>query len=210
MSAAVLIRHGETMWNRQGLYQGQLDSPLTETGVRQARSLAARLAKTNFACLVSSDSGRTRATAELIAETTGLEIKTDPRLRERHLGVFQGLIKTEIAARFPEEYESYTRGAADYAIPGGESAHQVQDRMVECLNEWREDSQRCIVVSHGGALNVLLRYVLGLPLSGLRPFKLFNTAYNRIVFEDDRWQVETLGDISHLEGLSARDEETSG
>ena len=210
MSAVVLIRHGETEWNHRGLYQGQLDSPLTDTGVRQARALAARLGKTNFSCLVSSDSGRTRRTAELIAEATGLELHTDPRLRERHLGIFQGLVKTEIATRFPEEYEAYTRGAADYAIPEGESAHQVQYRMVECLNEWREDGRRRIVVSHGGALNVLLRYVLGLSLSGLRPFKLFNTAYNRIVFEDDRWQVETLGDISHLEGLDARDEETSG
>jgi 2,3-bisphosphoglycerate-dependent phosphoglycerate mutase len=209
MNSAVLIRHGETEWNRDGLYQGQLDSPLTATGIRQAQAMAARLAGKKFDALLSSDSGRTRHTAEIIAQSIGLDIRTDPRLRERHLGIFQGLVKNEIATRYPDEYEAYTRGASDYAIPGGESAHQVQDRMVACLREWRSAAETLVVVSHGGALNVLLRYILGLSLSGLRPFKLLNTAYNRIVFEDDRWQVETLGDISHLDGINALDEATA-
>src|SRR5262245_45575580 len=103
----ILLRHGETVWNLEGRYQGQLDSPLSTAGVTQARALAQRLATVHFAALYSSDLGRARQTTECIADVTGHKIRADPRLRERHLGIFQGRLKPELKLSFPDEYRRF-------------------------------------------------------------------------------------------------------
>ena len=100
----IIVRHGQTQWNYRGVRQGHLDSDLTERGIAQAKALAIRLAREHFTRLYSSDLGRALRTAQIIAASTGHEIVTDARLRERHLGIFQGLSGDEIKARYPEEY----------------------------------------------------------------------------------------------------------
>ncbi len=92
----ILVRHGQTEWNIKGIRQGHLDSKLTDGGVAQAKALGARLAREKFTALYSSDLGRAVQTAKAIADLTGHEIVTDARLRERHLGIFQGLNAEEI------------------------------------------------------------------------------------------------------------------
>ena len=92
----IIVRHGQTEWNIKGIRQGNLDSALTENGIAQAKALALRLAREKFSALYSSDLGRAVQTAEEIAALTGHEIVTDARLRERHLGIFQGLNGDEI------------------------------------------------------------------------------------------------------------------
>ena len=84
-----VVRHGETVWNNEGRQQGHLDSPLSPLGLRQAQAIANRLASERFNAIYSSDLGRAWATAERITACHDLEIHTDPRLRERHLGIFQ-------------------------------------------------------------------------------------------------------------------------
>ena len=87
----ILVRHGETEWNREHRMQGHRDSPLSETGWAQARRLGGRLKDETFGALYSSDLGRARNTAQSVADATGHEIIVDARLRERHFGVFEGL-----------------------------------------------------------------------------------------------------------------------
>ena len=96
----IIIRHGETTGNRDGIWQGHLDTPLTDVGIAQARAVAERLGKASFSRLYSSDLGRAHKTAAI---RTGHSIKTDLRLRERSLGVFEGLTTPEIQTRYPEE-----------------------------------------------------------------------------------------------------------
>ncbi|HYK12627.1 MAG TPA: histidine phosphatase family protein, partial [Burkholderiales bacterium] len=91
MTQLILIRHGETVWNRERRMQGQADSPLSDVGLRQARLLARRLQQIEFKSLYCSDTGRAHHTARTIAELTGHELIVEPRLRERHFGVFEGL-----------------------------------------------------------------------------------------------------------------------
>src|SRR5437899_11865837 len=98
----IIVRHGQTQWNLKLIRQGHLDSPLTERGIAQAKALGQRLAQEKFSALYSSDLGRAVQTAEMIANATGHNIITDARLRERHLGIFQGLNGDEIRERFPE------------------------------------------------------------------------------------------------------------
>src|SRR5215813_7701204 len=131
----IVLRHGETVWNLEGRYQGHLDSPLTATGLDQARALAERLTRHPFAALYTSDLGRALDTSRIIAERTGHTLQLDPRLRERHLGVFQGLLRAEIKEKFPEEYGRFKSGDPDHVVPGGMSSRQHSDSVLECLTD---------------------------------------------------------------------------
>lgn len=201
-TAVVLIRHGETIWNLEGRYQGQFDSPLTREGRRQVRALASRLRHYPFDHLYASDLGRAWQTAERIAAATGHAVIAEPRLRERHFGLFHGLDQGALQRQYPEEYKRYATGDPDYAIPGGESLRQLHERAVACLEELaaRHAGERLVLVTHGGVLAALVRHVLGLPLALSRPFRVFNASFNLISHADGRWLLETLGDISHLQG----------
>src|SRR5688500_9825999 len=103
----IVVRHGETAWNNEKRWQGHLDSPLTAKGLSQAQALARRLSGERFSALYTSDLGRAYQTAQLIAAATGHSVVLDSRLRERKLGVFQGLTSEEIRAVHAEEYELY-------------------------------------------------------------------------------------------------------
>jgi probable phosphoglycerate mutase len=128
MTQIILIRHGETLWNQQGRMQGQSDSPLSETGVRQEHQFAQRLKKIAFNMLYSSNSGRARRTARSVSDATSHDITVEPRLRERYFGVFEGLTGTAIKLHHPGEYARAKGRDPDYVTPGGESALQVRGR----------------------------------------------------------------------------------
>ena len=102
----LVVRHGETVWNKQLRFQGHGDSHLTESGRAQARALGQRLKNIPFDELIASDLGRTKETAALIAAATGHEIQTDSRLRERNYGVLEGLTFSEIKSRYPEVWRN--------------------------------------------------------------------------------------------------------
>ena len=98
----LLVRHGETVFNVERRWQGQSDSPLTERGVAQARQLAAALQDEPLRAVYSSDLGRAMATASIVAETHRLDVVTDPRLREIHVGEWTGLSHPQIASAYPD------------------------------------------------------------------------------------------------------------
>jgi 2,3-bisphosphoglycerate-dependent phosphoglycerate mutase len=196
----IIVRHGETQWNIAGIRQGHLDSPLTERGSAQAKALARRLAHETFSALYSSDLGRALDTAKLISELTGHEVITDARLRERHLGIFQGLSGEEIKAKYPEEYRLHRSMGPDYVIPGGESMRQQVERNVRCLTEIAKCHSRetIVVVTHGGVLSGFLRHTLSIPLGAPRRFEFVNAGLNVFAYDDGEWYLQTWGDISHL------------
>ena len=120
----IIVRHGQTEWNIAGIRQGHLDSRLTSRGILQAKALGERLSREKFAAIYSSDLGRAVQTAMAIADVTGHEVITDPRLRERHLGTSQGPNGDQIQSRYPEEPRLLRSIGPDYVIPGGESMRQ--------------------------------------------------------------------------------------
>lgn len=205
----IVIRHGETEWNLQGRWQGHDDSPLTENGIQQTRALAKSLASCDATALYSSDLGRTIQTSEIISEKTGLEIILEPRIRERHLGVFQGLTTSEMASQFPEYYKAYKVSGAGYRVPGGESKRDRYERSIACFNELaaKHKGETILVVTHGGVLNALFRHVVGLSLDAPRYFHIWNTSKNQFSWNQGVWRLLTFGDISHLGDLSTRDDD---
>src|SRR5919109_944904 len=170
----IIVRHGETEWNIKGIRQGNLDSALTEKGMLQAKALAQRLARESFTALYSSDLGRAVQTAQEIANLTAHDIIIDARLRERHLGIFQGLSGEEIKARHPEEYKLHRTLGPDYVIPGGESMKQQVARNIVYLNE--------IGQKHLGETIVVVT----------------NAGLNVFAYEEGNWFLLTWGDVSHL------------
>nr|WP_269204470.1 histidine phosphatase family protein [Motilibacter deserti] len=159
-------RHGRTVWNAQLRFQGQTDVPLDEVGVDQARRAARMLASLQPALIVASDLQRAADTAAALAAVTGLEVTTDPGLRETNAGVWQGLTATEIAERFPDEWAAWHRGEADVRPGGGESRLEVAARAVEALDKAVAHvgpGETVVAVTHGGAARTALARLIGLP-----------------------------------------------
>lgn len=196
----IIVRHGETEWNIKGIRQGNLDSALTPKGLMQAKALAQRLARENFSALYSSDLGRAVQTALEISSLTGHEIITDARLRERHLGIFQGLNADEIKEKYPEEYKLHRTLGPDYVIPGGESVRQQVARNIAYLNEIGEKhlGETIVVVTHGGVISGLFRHTFAIPFTAPRRFEFTNAGLNVFAYEKGDWFLLTWGDVSHL------------
>jgi probable phosphoglycerate mutase len=196
----IAIRHGETEWNVQSREMGQLDSPLTDRGVLQASAIAKRLSGCRFEALYSSDLGRAIRTAQIISSATGREPLLDAGLRERNMGIFQGLTKAEMSAQFPQEYADYRRIGHTYRIPQGESGQERLGRSVRVLTEiaMRHVDQTVVVVTHGGFLMGFFEHVLGMtPGNGSR-FRRQNAAFNSFRYLGGAWSLETWNDTSHL------------
>jgi broad specificity phosphatase PhoE len=138
VTTLLLVRHGETDWNAEGRLQGHTDRPLNETGRRQARELADRLAGERVDAIYASDLSRAKETAEIVGERLGLTVVIDPDLREKNWGNWEGLTGDE---RVHVEFE-------------GETTEAHRDRIVRAVRRIAElhPEQRIVIVTHGGSL----------------------------------------------------------
>jgi probable phosphoglycerate mutase len=204
MTAArlVLWRHGRTEWNVVGRFQGQAEVPLDEVGRDQAAAAAPLVAAFEPVSIFSSDLLRTYQTAEPLAALTGLEIQTDKRLREIHVGSWEGLLGDEIRARDPELAEQVWRGEDVRRSPTGESPQEVADRVAEALTEIAEtadDGSTIAVVTHGLAGRVGACRFVGLPF---QHWRLFGGLANCAWISLDRhrsgayWRIETYNAVA--------------
>lgn len=207
MLQVYLVRHGETQWNAERRIQGQSDSPLTAKGEQQAMQVATRAKELGITHIISSDLGRTRRTAEIIAQACGCDIIFDSRLRELNMGVLE---TRNIDSLTEEEEENWRRqlvnGTVDGRIPEGESMQELSDRVNAALESCRDLPQgsRPLLVSHGIALGCLVSTILGLPAWAERRLRLRNCSISRVDYQESLWLasgwvVETAGDISHLD-----------
>lgn len=201
------IRHGETVWNVEERFQGHEDSPLTANGRRQVDALGRRLQGMPIAKLVSSDLGRARETAAIIAGYTGHAVTTDHRLRERHYGVLEGLSLPEIKAAHAGVLAQFNADDPDYVIPGGESHRMHYARNIGWLEAvmMAQAGNTVAIVVHGGVLDSLFRYVAKLPLDQPRCYVTTNASLSVFVhgnfYGTPRWVIQTWGDAGHLDGI---------
>ena len=204
-----LVRHGETEWNLSGRWQGHADAPLTDRGESQARALGERFKTESFDACYVSDLGRAMRTAELISRPTGMNFEPDARLRERDLGVMQGLTTQEMLERCPDVFDSFRNAGPDYIVPEGESFRQFHERCVEALEDYvsRHQGERVLLVTHGGVLGAILRYVTGIPLEAPRRYVLLNGSVNVVDNLAGNWNLLHWGDVSHLRDMESLDDE---
>lgn len=199
----IFIRHGETDFNRQLRFQGQIDTALNATGQEQARRLAAALAAQAFDLLVSSDLRRTRETAAPLEGQRRSAALLQPGMREQHFGVLEGLDARGVQTRHPELWAQWLRHDADYALPDGESARQFHARVLRTVRELAaaHEGRTLAVVTHGGVLDMLWRTVHGLALSGARQCDIPNTGINRLRWHAGTLSIVSWAEASHLHGL---------
>jgi len=195
----ILIRHGETVWNSQQRMQGHSNSDLSEEGRAQIESLGQWMKNVSFDHIYSSDSLRARQTAEAITKYSGHTLKIDQRLREKNLGVFEGLTTEEAKERHPEIFRLFKTAGSNYVIDEGESTQQLLDRALEFIEEIRlmQPDQRVVLVTHGGVVRVLIKHTLGLSVGSPTRFLIKNTGLFRLVW-NEKWLVAQMGGVSHL------------
>ncbi|PHM37032.1 2,3-diphosphoglycerate-dependent phosphoglycerate mutase GpmB [Xenorhabdus innexi] len=212
MLQVYLVRHGETEWNLARRIQGQSDSPLTETGRRQALLVAHKVKSESITHVITSDLGRTRQTAEIIAQACGCEVILEPRLREINMGVLENRELSSLTQEEETWRKSLVDGTPNGRIPEGESMSELAERMRAALESCRDlpVGSRPLLVSHGMALVSLVCSILGLPPNSERRLRLRNCSISRVDYQDSPWLasgwiVETTGDITHLD-MPALDE----
>jgi broad specificity phosphatase PhoE len=166
MTQFCLVRHGQTDWNLEGRYQGQSDILLNEKGLRQARALAKQLKSYHFSAIYTSDLRRAWETAKTIAETLGLQFRTDRRLREINQGEWEGQFVDIIRNQYIELWKQRTTDPAGIRPPGGETVQEVAERVYEALDEISRDHPDgpVLIISHGLAIATVVCRMRGIPI----------------------------------------------
>lgn len=209
MLQVYLVRHGETLWNAARRIQGQSDSALTEKGEKQAHQVGERVKSFGITHVIASDLGRTKRTAEIIADACGCTVITDPRLRELNMGVLEQRPLDSLTDEEERWRQSLVNGTENGRIPEGETMGELASRMHAALNACLDlpEGSRPLIVSHGMALGVLVSTLLGLPAHAERRLRLRNCSISRVDHQQSAWLaagwvVETAGDVSHLDELA--------
>lgn len=212
MADFIFIRHGETDWNRQQRFQGQIDVPLNELGQAQAQRLGQRLAAEASDRLFSSDLQRAQQTAEPLATAWQAAPVLMQGLREQCFGVLEGLDVPTIKAQYPDLWVQWLEHSADFALPGGESLRQFHARVMGAVKTLAEAhaGQRLAVVTHGGVLDMLWRTAHGLPLDGLRTCEIPNTGLNHLRWRQGTLDIVRWADADHLAGLPSQPSTAAG
>jgi probable phosphoglycerate mutase len=204
----ILIRHGETSWNTETRIQGHTDIDLNARGRWQAQRLAAALVDEGLAAIYSSDLSRAHSTALAVAQTSGLEVRVKPVLRERAFGTFEGRTFAEIEAQWPEDARRWRSRDPSFGPPGGESLQAFYDRCVRAIHELAapHEGQAVAMVAHGGVLDCLYRAATGQALNAPRSWVMANAGINRLLRASDVLTLVGWADVGHLEGEPPLDE----
>lgn len=204
----ILIRHGETAWNRELRFQGHADVPLNDIGHEQARRLGLRLAsETAVQHILSSDLMRAQQTAAPGAQQLSLPVVTSAALREQFFGVAEGMRSDEIQSQHPRAWEEWLEFREDHAMPEGETPREFHTRIIAALGNIAaaHKGQYLIVVTHGGVLDMVWRTARGLSLSGPRRSEIPNAGFNRIRIADparpEEIEIVDWADTRHLADL---------
>ena len=201
MTEIIIIRHGETEWNKTGRFQGHSDVPLSAEGRAQAAALGKNLVVDHVDAIYASDLTRAMETAAPLAQRFGLEVISDPLLRELNFGSWEGRNFNDVNAENPDAMKTFYNDPERVNIPDSEPFPEFQQRVAGRVREIvaQERGKRIVIVSHGASIRILFADILSMPIRSIWHVSQLNTAVNKIRFEDDGFAVVTLmNDTSHL------------
>ena len=198
----LLARHGETPWNAEGRYQGQIDIPLSPVGEGQANALGQRLTDVRIDRAVASPLSRAQLTARLaLGDARADMLQTDADLQEIAHGEWEGLLASEIQQKDPARLLAWREEPENVLMPGGESLRQVLDRSWRGLARATEglgEDDTLLVVAHDAVNRVLLCRILGLPIARLWTFRQAPTTLNLLEGPSvEQLEVVRLNDCAH-------------
>jgi alpha-ribazole phosphatase len=196
----ILIRHGQTEWNRSERFRGHADLPLNDAGHAQARKIAARLANEKITALYSSPLQRTLQTAQPIADSHHLEVQKHAGLLDIDFGALEGLTVEEARQAFPEVIEKWLAAPGHVKFPKGDSLKAVRRRIEKMLEELsaKHAGETMALVSHKVVCGATLCVVLGLDADALWRIQQDNGCINIFEKRDTGFVVTLMNDTSHL------------
>jgi len=201
-----LVRHGETCWNKDEIFRGQIDVKLNEHGLEQARLTAAALRALDLSAIYTSPLQRAAETARLIAEPHGLPVVIEPGLTDLDYGSWQGLSHEQVQREQPELYQQWVNNPQLVHFQGGESLADIRSRVLEFyrLLAKRHHAQNVVAVSHRVVNKVLLCALLGLDNSRFWRLRQDTCGIN-VIDEDNRYGcvIRRINDTCHIQPLAA-------
>lgn len=205
MTHVILVRHGETEWNRVERFRGRIDVELNETGHDQAQAVAERLRGWAIDAVYSSPLKRALHTAQPIAEVCGHKVQRLQGMIDVDYGQWAGCSPQEVADEYPDVYQTWIEASHLVEFPGGESLAQVKDRAWAALEEisLRHPDHTAVVVSHVVVNRVLVCAALGHVNSCFWKIAQDNAAISILECQQGEYRLLLLNDTCHLAGLSA-------
>ncbi|WP_027407511.1 alpha-ribazole phosphatase [Anaerovibrio sp. RM50] len=206
MTKLILVRHGQTVWNKLGKYQGQADIELSEVGKEQAALLARNFPIEKVDAIYSSPLVRARETAEALGTALNIPVETCEEFCEISFGKWEGLTYDEIHAQWPKEHDLLFTRPDLLTCPDGEGFTQVQERATAKMEKIiRENPDKTLViVAHGGVIRTLLCHALGMPLKNMWHIRQDNTAVNLVAVYNEGLMVELMNSTVHLSGSNLK------
>jgi len=201
----LLIRHGQTEWNRQRIFRGRADIPLSEAGLQQAEALANRLAGEPVSAIYSSPLKRAYVTAEHLAARCRAALRPVERFTDISYGEWEGQHYQQVERAYPELYAGWQTEPHLVRPPGGETLAEVRQRAAAALDQVIAQHPVCTVavVSHRAVNKVLLSMALGLGDDGFWRIRQDTCCLNMLEWDGGRFAVCLLNDTCHLRGLES-------
>lgn len=200
-SRLYLVRHGETKWNKETRFQGQVDVPLSEKGIVQAEAVSRRLEGQNFAAFFSSGLSRARDTADIIAKPHQKPVQVVPDLQEMDFGYWEGLTVEEIRQKYNRESAAWWASPLENRVPGGEMLGELAERSVMAVKTIVQQypEEQVLLVTHGGVIRCIVAAALGIDLNQYWRLRQDNAALSIIEFyKKDKAILMLYNDCSHL------------
>lgn len=199
----ILIRHGETEWNRLHRFQGRSDIALNEKGKMQARALAKALQHEDITAIYTSPLKRAVDTAHHIKKFhSSLPLIKEPGFLEMDLGDFEGMAGKQWAISYPIFRAQWEKYPASLSMPGGESLEEVQTRAVQALKRISENfcaGNTIVICSHNFVIISLLCFLADISLNRFRAMRQDTASLNVIFTDGMTWRIGTINDRRHLE-----------
>jgi phosphoserine phosphatase len=206
MTCIILVRHGQTAWNREERFRGHADIPLDETGFAQAKSTGARIAaQWKPDAIYAGPLSRTIQTAEATAQLFNLEVMAEDGLIDVDCGNWQGLSPEEARQQFPGDFEMYLHGPGNFCFPGGESLEEARLRAIKRVEKLvaQHPGQTLMLVSHTALNRLILLSTLGMDSNSFWKIRQDTCAINAFEVKDGKFTLILLNETSHLLSISA-------
>ena len=189
-----LIRHAQTVWNREKRIQGQSDSPLTADGKRQAARWGLFLKPLAWDRIIASDTGRALVTAKIINDSLNISLTTDSRLREQDWGQWAGKTIAQLKTETPQELKAQEKAGWAFCPPGGEDRRHLQQRsqeaLLEAASQW--PGTNILVVTHEGVVKSLIYHLYGRKFLATEPAIIKRYQLHRLAHDQNGLRMEAL------------------
>lgn len=205
MTLFLLIRHGESLANREGFFAGQLDAPLEPLGYQQAQCTAQFIAK-NYTPdkIYASDLQRALDTGKAVGNLLNLPVETDSRLREIYAGRWQGLQFEQILAQYPQDYSAWLQDIGHCTTTGGESVAQLGQRVLQALTDLavKNSGKTLVIATHATPIRALRALIHPDGLAHMKDIPwVSNASVTELCCDNGQWQFGAIAQDAHLENM---------